>query len=107
MKTAGEMTDKSERKRLRAEKRKFSVGGASFERKITQPGRYMQQAKEAAVRRRHRLVARQGELLEKEHLYDCQLASKIQTNRAMDENRKLKSQLNMAHHKLHVKDNLL
>ena len=25
----------------------------------------------------------------------------------MDENRKLKSQLNMAHHKLHVKDNLL
>ena len=50
---------------------------------------------------------RQGELLEKEHLYDCQLASKIQTNQAMDENRKLKSQLNMARHKLHVKDNLL
>lgn len=78
LKTAGEMTDKSERKRLRAEKRKFSVGGgATYERKLTQPGRYMQQAKEAAIRRRHKLVARQGELLEKEHLYDCQLASKI------------------------------
>ena len=67
----------------------------------------MHQAKEDAIRRRHKIVARQGELLEKEHLYDCQLASKIQTNQAMDENRKLKSQLNMAHHKLHVKDNLL
>ena len=67
----------------------------------------MQMAREAAIRRRHKLVARQGELLEKEHLYDCQLSSKIQTNKAMDENRKLKSQLNMAHHKLHVKDNLL
>ena len=77
LRTGGELTDKSERKRLRAEKRKFSVGGASFERRITQPGKYMQQAREAAIRRRHKLVARQGELLEKEHLYDCQLASKI------------------------------
>ena len=81
--------------------------GASFERKITQPGRYIEQAKENAVRRRHKLVARQGEMLEKEHLYDCQLASKLEANRIMDENRKLKSQLNMAHHKLKVKDNLL
>ena len=46
-------TDKSERKRLKAEKRKFSVGGASYERRITQPGKYMQQAREAAIRRRH------------------------------------------------------
>ncbi len=51
----------------------------------------MVQAREEAVRRRHKLVARQGELLEKEHLYDCQLATKLQTNRALDENRKLKS----------------
>ena len=34
-------TDKSERKRLKAEKRKFSIGGASYERRTTQPGRYM------------------------------------------------------------------
>ena len=74
---------------------------------MTLPGRYMQQAKDNAIRRRHQLVARQGELLEKEHLYDCQLASKLAANRAMDENRKLKSQLNMAHHKLKVKDNLM
>ena len=67
----------------------------------------MDQARVSAIRRRHRLVARQGDLLEKEHLYDCQLASKLTTNRAMDENRKLKSQLGMAHHKLKVKDNLL
>ena len=46
-------TDKSELKRLKAEKRKFSVGGASYERRITQPGKYMQQAREAAIRRRH------------------------------------------------------
>ena len=43
---------------------------SSYERKITYPGRYMELAKEKAIRRRHRLVARQGELLEKEHLYD-------------------------------------
>ena len=52
-------------------------------------------------------MQRQGELLEKEHLYDCQLSSKLATNRALDENRKLKSQLHMAEHKLRTKDNLL
>ena len=63
----------------------------SYERRMTDPGRYMVQAREDALRRRHKLIARQGNLLEKEHLYDCQLANKLQTNRALDENRKLKS----------------
>ena len=67
----------------------------------------MIQAREQAMRRRHKLIARQGEQLEKELLYDCSLATKLQSNRALDENRKLKSQLNMAHHKLKVKDSLL
>ena len=56
----------------RKDKKTFNVGSAaSFERKETVPGRYMEQAKETAIRRRHKLVARQGELIEKEHLYDC------------------------------------
>ena len=53
----------------KSEKKRDSTSG--FERGNTQPGRYMKLAKDAALRRRHRLVLRQGELLEKEHLYDC------------------------------------
>ena len=87
------------------EQKKFKMG--SYERRRTDPGRYMVQAREDALRRRHKLIARQGNLLEKEHLYDCQLANKLQTNRALDENRKLKSQLHLAQHKLRMKDNLL
>lgn len=70
-------------------KRKASVG--QFERNNTQPGRFMKLSRDAAIKRRHKLVARQGEFLEKEHLYDCQLSSKLATNVALDENRKLKS----------------
>ena len=88
-------------------KKKRQSSTATYERKMTLPGRYMQQAKDNAIRRRHQLIARQGELLEKEHLYDCSLSSKLAANRAMDENRKLKSQLSMAHQKLKVKDNLM
>lgn len=51
----------------------------------------MKLSRDAAIKRRHKLVARQGEFLEKEHLYDCQLSSKLATNVALDENRKLKS----------------
>ena len=75
-------------------KRKMSVG--AFERSVTQPGRYMQLAKDAAIRRRNKLVARQGEHIEKEHLYDCVLHSKLEKNKAHDELRKLKSELNQA-----------
>lgn len=57
----------------------------------------MKQARQDAIRRRHKLIFRQGELLEKEHLYDCQLSAKLNSNMAMDENRRLKSQLMMAH----------
>ena len=67
----------------------------------------MKQARQDAIRRRHKLIFRQGELLEKEHLYDCQLSAKLNSNMTMDENRRLKSQLMMAHQKLKTKDNLL
>ena len=52
-------------------KSRAAISVGKFERGVTQPGRYMVQARNAAIRRRHNLIARQGELLEKEHLYDC------------------------------------
>ena len=62
-------------KKRSKDQKKFSIG--SYERGVTQPGRYMEQARRDAIRRRNKLIHRQGELLEKEHLYDCQLASKL------------------------------
>ena len=52
-------------------------------------------------------MARQGQLLDKEHLDECQMSGKLAMSRALDENRKLKSQLNTANQKLNTKTNLL
>ena len=92
----------------RNQKRKKRLQSSTqYERRITQPGRYLERAKNQAIQNRHRLIARQGELLNKEHLDECQLAGKLALSRALDENRKLRSQLNTANQKLHTKSNLL
>ena len=66
----------------------------------------MQQARDDAFRR-YNTGGYFGEVLEKQHVYGCQLAKKLVTNKALDENQKLKKRLKMAEHKLSTKDSLL
>jgi len=67
----------------------------------------MQRARNEAIRRRHQLIVRKGEVIGNGHLHECSLSSKIISNRAIDENQKLKSQLNLAKHKMELKDKLM
>ena len=63
--------------------------------------------REAALRRRQKLIPSQGDFLEKEHLYDTSIAARQHEFRAMNENKRLKTQIQIMQQKLSKKDKLL
>ena len=52
---------------------------------------FKETAREAAIRRRQKLIPTQGDFLDKEHLHDTAIASKQHEFRAVTENKRLKT----------------
>ena len=76
-------------------------------RKKTDVTETAETAREAALRKRVKLIPHQGDFLTKEHLFDSSIAAKQAEFRAMNENKRLRTQLHILERKLAKKEELL